>query len=209
MKKALLIGSVITLISCSAMAATQNVTTSNNPNQAMDMQNMPHMANMQNPQAQFQDGQIVEIIKVIDKGEISSSKEASKKATGPVVKKFADFMIAAHSKNLRDTENVSKQAKIHAKASDQSKALKQQGKQELKSLKSAPAGQFDVVYINFMVQDHQAALNLIDTQLLPSASNPALKKQLQMTRMAVAHHLEAAQKIQAGLNKLSQTTTSR
>lgn len=141
---------------------------------------------------QKKDGQIVEILMIIDAGEIKAAKVALKRTSKPNVKDFANLMIRDHGKNLQEAKKLG----ISPVVSEKSKLLEKNGKNGLKNLKSVPENEFNKTYIDAMVTGHKQALEALDTELLPKASSPELIKFLKATRIAVKHHLEMAEEMQ-------------
>lgn len=148
---------------------------------------------------QQQNGQILEIISVIDNNEINAANAVLAKTTNPDVKAFAQTMVADHSENLKAIQTLSQQVSIQPVSCNVSTKLQNAGQAELKKLSSLSNNQLNVDYINAMVKGHTAALALIDDKLLPQASNPAVKAFLTDTRVVVAHHLQLAQAVQKQL----------
>jgi putative membrane protein len=56
---------------------------------------------------------------------------------------------------------------------------------------------FDRDYIAAQIQEHQAALDLIDSILLVQVKNPELKAAIEAFRPKVEHHLNEAKAIQS------------
>ena len=77
--------------------------------------------------------------------------------------------------------------------------LNQQGKEDLKSLKSLKRRNFDKSYMDAMVKGHQMVLNKLNNQFIPNAKNPDLVKFLKSTRETVEHHLVMAREIDSKL----------
>lgn len=144
-------------------------------------------------------GQILEVVMVVNNNEIKAGKVALKRASHADVKKFAELMIQDHSQNLQATKNVAETLNILPISSDLSDKLVKKGDKELSKLESVPARRFDKVYMEAMVEDHQKLLNVIDTDLLPNASNPKMIDHLKATREKVAYHLQLAKQIQSKL----------
>lgn len=150
---------------------------------------------------QKQDGEIIGILTVINSNEINAAKEAENRAVNADVKHYAQTMDKDHSENLQDVKKLTEKNHLNPVNSDEAASLQKDGQDELKELKSEPDDKFDLAYMEAMVDDHQEALTLIDTNLLKNVSNPDLNAHLQKTRDAVANHLQMAKDI---VNKLKQ-----
>lgn len=151
--------------------------------------------------AQKADGQIIEMLMVINTNEINASNEALKRTSDSAVKTFAQSMVTAHNENLQDFQNLSKQINIAPIDTSKSEYMQSRGQKELKTLSSVSASKFDMTYANAMVKGHQSALNVIDNKLLPQAANANLKALLTSTRAVVVHHLQMAQVLQSQLSQ--------
>lgn len=142
------------------------------------------------------DGKIMNTVMVLNKNEIAAASVAQSKAMNSSVRNYAQLMSNTHSRNLQETESLSQRLAVTPEPGNSSMMLKRQGKQELAMLKRTSSHSFDRVYINSMVKEHSAALHLFDQKLIPQASNPQLRMQLERTRAHIASHLQQAQAIQ-------------
>lgn len=135
-------------------------------------------------------------IAAIDKNEILVSVVAVNKKTDAGVTDFAKMMIDQHGSNL--TQILEMANKMHAipLMGGEAKTLTLDGKKAMVKLGGLEGNQFDKAYVNAMVKGHQAALNLIDHQLMKTAKSQKIKQFLTDTRAVVAEHLEHAKKLQ-------------
>lgn len=147
------------------------------------------------------DGQIIAILVALNNNEIAGSQEALQKTSNHSVKRYASMLQREHTKNLNKTLKLSQELGIAPVPASTASTIQRDGKKEMKTLNALNGSNFDVTYINDMVRDHQAALNLIDNNLLKNVTNPVLKAQLERTRPHIAAHLEKAQKIQQQLSR--------
>lgn len=145
-----------------------------------------------------QDGQTIEWIMIVDKNEMAAGKEAMQKSKDPNVKKYARELITDHTKNLSQTVSVSHN--IHEKAveSDESKALKQHGKDLMAKLKKLKDKEFDKAYVDAMVSGHSDVLTAIDGKM-GQVSNPKLQDHVKMTKDMVQRHLDDGKTVQQSL----------
>ncbi|MDP3558762.1 MAG: DUF4142 domain-containing protein [Legionellaceae bacterium] len=145
-------------------------------------------------------GQIINDIIVLDKGEIASAKIAKQKATHPEVKRYASYLEAQHSTSLRNIMRLSHKTRIKPAASMTADNFMTHNQQEVTLLTDTSRVNFDRTYVNAMVQDHQSALQLIDRSIQDS-SNPKLTQSLKETRQHLAVHLEKAQQLQKQIGR--------
>jgi putative membrane protein len=156
------------------------------------------------PPAPLTDAQITKILEAVDTGEIEQAKIAQKKAKHPRVKKFAQQMIQHHTKAKQKGTTLAKKAQITPEDSAVAAQLTGKATAQLDALKTAEGGEFDALYMQGQATQHQEVLDLVNAQLMPAATNDALKSHLAETRTMVEGHIAQANEIQQALA----TTTS-
>lgn len=177
-----------------AVSPSDATTNPNAPTMNQQQQAAQPTGPAQNAQAN-KDGEVVAFLIVVNKQEVAASKAALNRKLSPGVRKYALRLNRDHSKGLKDTLRLSDKTGIQPVETDAINSLKEKGKQDLNNLKSMNNRQFQVAFVDAMVQDHQNALNQLDTDL-PNVSNPTLKQYLQKTRDRVAQHLDVAKNLQ-------------
>jgi putative membrane protein len=147
----------------------------------------------------LRDGQIIKIADLANSGEVEQAQLAKLKATDPQVKKFAAMMIKDHSEAKQKGAQLAKKAGLIEEDSGQANDLQTKSEQTLATLKVVDATSFDKAYMNAQVEQHQAVLDMLTKTLIPSATNPKLKAELEATRTVVQRHLGHAQQIHDSL----------
>ena len=137
-------------------------------------------------------------IAAIDKNEIVVSVVASNEKVPSDTVDFAKMMIDQHGANLAQILQMAHSMHIPL-ANGAADKLCAQGKKDLLALGALQGDEFNKAYVNAMVSGHEAALKLIDTELMKTATNETVKKFMTDTRAAVVEHLEHAKKLQASL----------
>lgn len=133
-------------------------------------------------------------VATLDKNEILAGAVASNKKVNSDVKDFAQMMIDQHGSNLTQIlEIVDNAYTLNSREADK---LAAEGKKGLMKLGALKGDEFAKAYIDAMVKGHEAALNLLDQQLMKTAKSAELKKFMTNTRAAVATHLEHAKNLQ-------------
>lgn len=151
--------------------------------------------------AQMDDGQIAAILAQSDTAEIAPSQLASDNAENAAVRDFAEMMIQEHGQLSDSLRALTMAEGIVPTPNRESDLLNTQTQATLQSLQTLSGAAFDSAYVAAMVQSHELALNTIDDQLLPGATNPALRTAIeQQVRPRVAAHLEQIQQIQTTLS---------
>jgi putative membrane protein len=153
------------------------------------------MSNMATSAHAQSDEHVLASIITLNKNEISAAQEAQKKSSNKAVKQYAALMEKEHGHNLHETQHIAHQLKLQPENGKIATMLHKKGQHELMSLKHLNHKSFDKAYMDDMIKDHSAALELIDHKLLPETKNPLLRKHLEMTRVHVQKHLEKAKQI--------------
>jgi putative membrane protein len=112
------------------------------------------------------------------------------------VKKLASMMVQHHGEALREQAKLVKQLKLTSADSATAAKLKTDAAKTLETLRSVDALGFDAAYLTSQVDGHQRVLDLIDTQLLPSAKTPEVVDALHRARGVVENHLREARALQ-------------
>ena len=161
------------------------------------------------------------LLNAINDHEIKAAEMAkSKNVTGPVLE-YANMMQAEHSKNMSDTNallqgaggtnpaatNTGPAAGAAAATApgsmgaDSARVNEQRAKAEAKraQLQGLEGDAFAKAYIDAMVTDHAEALTMLDSMLIPAATDAAVKTHLTTTRQHVQQHHDRAREIQTQL----------
>lgn len=124
--------------------------------------------------------------------EVEFGKIAAEKAQNPEVKKFAQMMIADHTKanaelkTLAAKNNITLPTELNAKH-----------KSMLEDLKGKTGAEFDKAYIEGQVEDHEATLELMENNT--NNSNADVKAFATKTQPIIKSHLDMVKNIQGKL----------
>jgi len=152
------------------------------------------------PAGALGDPQIAAILAASDSSEIQPSQLALQKAQNAQVKEFAQRMVTDHGALSDSLRAMAQQNNITPAPNEMSQQMQTQTQTVMQSLQGLSGAAFDSVYVQAMVQSHQAALNAVESQLIPAAQNPQLRTALeQKVRPAVSMHLQQIQQIQGTL----------
>jgi len=135
-------------------------------------------------------------IAAIDKNEIILGDIALHKKTSSPVAALAQMMIDQHGANLTQILEMTDRAAIKKLTSKTAKKIALDGNQAMLMLGGLDEQVFSKAYVNAMVQGHEAALKLINTELMQTATTPEVKEFMTATKAAVEMHLAAAKKLQ-------------
>ena len=142
---------------------------------------------------QKQDAKMMREIAQADLAEVQAGKLGASKASSAEVKKFAQHMVDDHGKHLSEARAMAKTKGLQLPSAP---AKKHQ--QAMKKLESASGAQFDKVFMQQMVKDHEDALKLVQNTA-KNAKDPQLKADAEKTAPVIEKHLEEAKRIAASL----------
>lgn len=144
------------------------------------------------------EAEVLGFLTAIDQNEIVAAMAAGKKQLSLQVAEYAKMLHQEHGKNMDQTLKLGQKINITPLITPQVDALLVKGAGELAAIVPLQGEQFGKAYIAAMIKGHTEALQMIDSQLTPKASNDALKQHLAQTRQSISKHLEAAQRLQGG-----------
>ncbi len=144
------------------------------------------------------DPQILAQMSVANGAEIAAGQAAQQKATNAEVKNFARDMVTEHQMMQAQTDSLVTRAGISPQAS-QPDTLQQKLDQDRQHLQGMAAGaEFDRMYMDMQVRDHEATLNLLNSAR-GAAQNAELRTLIDQALPRVQQHLERARQIRTSL----------
>jgi putative membrane protein len=144
-------------------------------------------------QAAQQDMKLMEEIAQANIAEVATGKLAQSKAQASEVRQFAARMVDEHSRLLREGA-----ALAIAKDMPMPTTPNATHQAALKQLESMSGEAFDQAYLQQMVKEHQATLQLLN-QASSQARDPQLRTHVQRVIPHVQQHLATAQRMTADL----------
>ena len=153
------------------------------------------------------DGQVLEVVRTANAGEIEQAKLAQSKAQNATVKKFAAMMVKEHGDANTKADALARKASIEPKASTLSASLASEAKEATAEMSALKGAAFDKAYVDAQVREHQSVLTAIETKLLPATQSADVKGLLASVRDKVTHHLTEAKAMQATLAKAMTAST--
>jgi putative membrane protein len=147
------------------------------------------------------DRQITGIVIAANQIDIDAGKLAKSRSKNKEIVDFAQSVITDRTAVNKQTSALMKKLKVKLTESDTSRSLRGSGRDTLAKLKELKGGEFDKAYADNEVAYHQQVLDMIDTDLIPSAQNAGLKDLLAQVRPALAAHLDRAKTVQSSLAK--------
>ena len=149
--------------------------------------------------AKLTDPQIAHIAYTAGVIDINAAKQAESKASSKEVKAFAQDMARDHEAVNKQALDLVKKLKVTPEDNDTSKALSKQAADKLAELGKLKGAAYDKAYIDNEVAYHKTVNTALETQLIPSASNPELKSLLQTGLKIFQGHEQHAEHVAASL----------
>jgi len=121
--------------------------------------------------------------------EVNLSELAVRFAHDPAVKQFAQHMVTDHSRANQELTQLANQRSILL-----AKSMDEKHQKMFDKLKDAKGKEFDHLYMDSMVKDHEAAVKLFETQS-KNGKDDALKQWAGQKTPILKRHLEMARQV--------------
>lgn len=145
------------------------------------------------------DPQIAHIAYTAGVIDINAAKQALTKASNMEVKAFAEGMVRDHEAVNKQALDLVKKLKVTPEDNDTSRTLSKQASDKLAELAKLKGADYDKAYVANEVAYHKAVNGALETQLIPSATNPELKGLLQTGLKIFQGHQQHAEQVAASL----------
>jgi len=149
--------------------------------------------------AKLTDPQIAHIAYTAGEIDIKAAQQALKKTHNKEVRQFAKDMVRDHTAVNKKALALVKKLKVKPENNPTSRALSKQASEKRAELSKLKGAAFDKAYIDNEVAYHKTVDNALETQLIPSASNPELKSLLQTGLKIFEGHEQHAEHVAAEL----------
>jgi len=121
--------------------------------------------------------------------EVEAGKVGAQKAANPEVKKFAEKMVAEHTRMVEEGKQLAQKKSVKPDETVDGKH-----KKNLADLNAKSGADFDREYMEQQVQDHEGALKLVQN-VARNAKDGDIKAMAQKAEPHVKAHLDEAQKL--------------
>lgn len=151
--------------------------------------------------AKLTDPEIASVVVVANQVDIDYAELAKKKSKDAEILKFAETMATDHKAVLDQAVALVTKLKVTPKENMISQLLQDGAKQTKKVLNGKSGQSFDKAYIDNEVAYHKGVIALVESRLIPEASNQELKDLLQNVLPAFKAHLGHAEMVQKRFTK--------
>jgi putative membrane protein len=142
------------------------------------------------------DGQVVGAAAAANQGEITVANAYLARGQNPAARDFAVQMQTEHAATLARQDALARSLGLSPDPSEIQAYLRTFAEQTAAFVTAAEPVRVDRLYADSQVEMHEQVLQILDRQLLPSATIPALRDELVRMRADVAAHLEEARVLQ-------------
>lgn len=136
-------------------------------------------------------------VMAVDEHEVAAAEQADDRDLDDAVEEYANQLENDHRRNLAATRALLDTTGGSAGAdTPELDAMRQKHRTERERLAGLEDdAEYQRAWLEAMVTDHTAALEMLDSQLIPAATDEPVREHLQKTRQSIAAHLETAQRL--------------
>ncbi len=142
-------------------------------------------------------------LRAIHMAEVEHGKLALKNAQDPRVKAFADEVVNEHMAKMQRDDQLMNVLGIKPRANSISEHITSVANRQTARLSALSGADFDRAYIESQIDYYRAVLDTYDRELIPNASDPQVKKNLEEGRDGANRFLKESQDIRLSLAKQS------
>lgn len=142
-------------------------------------------------------GQVIGAARAISVGELDQATAVQGRITDSDLSTFVDRLVLDHRAALQSLEQVSTQMAIVGEESELTRELQEDAQGTLEDLATKQGDELKNDFLAARLRAHQRALEMIDDQLMPSTTDPALQQYLAELRGLLSAHLEMARAYEA------------
>jgi len=147
------------------------------------------------PQTAAGDIEALSTLSAVNKHEIAAAELAQSKKIDAATMDYAKMLQTDHTANLKKVDEISQMTKAPIAETPSVKALKDQTSAERDTLAKLDGPAFQTAYLDAMIKGHANVQSMIDTKLLPGATDVAVQQHLRKTRESVAKHHDQAKQL--------------
>ncbi len=136
---------------------------------------------------------------VANTSEIQLSTVAARKARSPKVKQIARRLAADHAKNREELRALAQKLNVTLTPGRGSSVSATDGAASPVDLRAMSGRNFDHAFLDHEIEDHQADIEKLQTQAIPSVQNADIKAYLQKTVTEMQNHLSSLKQVQKQL----------
>jgi putative membrane protein len=145
------------------------------------------------------DGQILQIVRTLNDGEIKQAEHAMDESDNAQVKATAQAIINDHEQSNEQIDDLV-DGDLSLDDSPLNDTIAKQAETTFEMLSKLEGSQLDCQYLQKQVEQHQMALDIAKNDLAPDAKSPAVKSFLTASEPKLEHHMMEARDAMNGLS---------
>jgi putative membrane protein len=142
---------------------------------------------------------ILSELRMANSAEIRAAGAVARQATAPQVKQAAKKLVADHTRNLEQLRALAQKLNLTL-ISDQGGGATTDSTALPPELQGSSGAELDNAFIQHEIEEHQANIEKIRTEMLPAAQNEQMKTYLQKTVSEMKGHLAALKRVEQQLS---------
>ena len=152
------------------------------------------------------DAQILEVVHVVNRGEIEESQLAASKGRDAQIKRLAALVVRQQAESESEAAALAGAVGIRPARSATSLSLEERERAVVSALEAQDGVDFDRAYLRGQITERQAVLDVLEQKLLPGARNVDLKAYLSEVQARVATDLQQAHALLGEIDFKSRTS---
>lgn|GEM_PF-3896857 len=145
------------------------------------------------------DSDIISSLEGINKSTINLSKMGSQKSTNESVQRYAQQVLMDHQNAAKQLKDIQNKAQLGETTSADRRKLRQGSNDAIKRISNMDGNAFDQAFMDQQITRHQAAIQVIDKDLINKAENADLRNYITNLRAMMDSHLQTAKQIRSKL----------
>lgn len=158
--------------------------------------------------ATLNDGQILQVVRTLNDAEIKQAEEAMDEGESEAVKNLAEMIKTDHEASNEKMDALL-DGELNMDDSPLNETLADQAEETHELLQDLAGAEYDCAYIQQQVTQHEAAIELSKTQLMPNAKSAGVKDYLTAKGPTLEHHLQMAKDALGKAGNCSNSNLSR
>lgn len=127
--------------------------------------------------------------------EIQLARMAAQKASSAEVRRIAEKLVVDHSKNREQVKALAQKLGAPVTPAAGGDITAADSAAIPPDLRTTSGAEFDRVFVEHQIRDHESNIDHIQNQLLPTAQDPQVRAYLQKTLAAMQGHLASLQEV--------------
>lgn len=143
------------------------------------------------------DGEVVSALQGINNTEKKTAKMAAKKSMNQSVQQYAQQVMTDHNNAEKQLNDIRSKNRIKVETPAVRRDMRQENTAAMRRINKMDGPAFDQAFLDQQINQHQQALQLIDSRLMRTADNIDLRNYITNLRTIIDSHLQTAQQLRS------------